>query len=519
MQKKQSYFIFIIFDFLFVIGSFLLMVWYKPASLRIYLPAYFRPFLAFWITWMLISLLGGKYTLNRKKTLVDLLTPVLRIALTTVLLISISVYVFDYYHFSRLIVFGTILLSTGLNVLFIIFYYLHRKARISDEFSTSIFNPPTEIDTEHPLLVHGKIEQEDQIKKPKIPFLPLLREKYLSNNIRLFQFLHSNLALDLMDGIRSFVLNTSDNSSVENLEDKSQQFLLNLHRLNDHRRVNKYFILINQKLRYNGVFVSCADTLGIRFDRIFKKYPVYFAWFCYSVDALFRRVFPKLPVFKEIYFALTRGRNRLISKAELLGRLSFCGFDIEAIQEIEGKLYFIAIKKRLPIEDVVPSYGPLIKMRRIGLDGKIMYVYKFRTMYPYSEFLQEYIHKNQDLEASGKFKEDFRITGWGRIMRSLWLDELPQFINFFRGELGLVGVRALSEHYFSLYPKDLQQLRTKVKPGLVPPYYADMPDSFEEILESERQYLEKKLKKPFSTDINYFYTAFVNIVFKGARSK
>lgn len=49
--------------------------------------------------------------------------------------------------------------------------------------------------------------------------------------------------------------------------------------------------------------------------------------------------------------------------------------------------------------------------------------------------------------------------------------------------IDLVGVRALSEHYFNLYPPDLQELRCKFKPGLVPPFYADMPVTFEEIVE------------------------------------
>ena len=85
--------------------------------------------------------------------------------------------------------------------------------------------------------------------------------------------------------------------------------------------------------------------------------------------------------------------------------------------------------------------------------------------------------------------------------------------------LDMVGVRALSEHYFSLYPKDLQDLRTRFKPGLVPPYYADMPKSFDEIIESERHYLQAKQNHPFSTDIRYFFRAWYNILFRKARSQ
>ena len=91
--------------------------------------------------------------------------------------------------------------------------------------------------------------------------------------------------------------------------------------------------------------------------------------------------------------------------------------------------------------------------------------------------------------------------------------------NLLKGDLRLVGVRPLSVSYFDKYPKDLQKLRINFKPGLIPPYYADMPKNFDEILLSERKYLNKKQKSPFLTDLIYFQRAFVNIVFKGARSK
>ena len=67
--------------------------------------------------------------------------------------------------------------------------------------------------------------------------------------------------------------------------------------------------------------------------------------------------------------------------------------------------------------------------------------------------------------------------------------------------------------------KNLQEKRIQVKPGLIPPYYADLPNNFDEILKSEQKYINQKLKYPIKTDVKYFYGAFKNIVFKGARSK
>jgi len=128
------------------------------------------------------------------------------------------------------------------------------------------------------------------------------------------------------------------------------------------------------------------------------------------------------------------------------------------------------------------------------------------------------VHRQSNLESGGKFKNDFRIAGSRAFLRKLWLDELPMLINLFRGDLKVVGVRPLSQHYYSLYSKELQEKRIKYRPGLVPPYYADMPKTLEEIQATELRYLEAYEKHPIRTQWRYFWKAFYNIVFKKARS-
>jgi lipopolysaccharide/colanic/teichoic acid biosynthesis glycosyltransferase len=102
----------------------------------------------------------------------------------------------------------------------------------------------------------------------------------------------------------------------------------------------------------------------------------------------------------------------------------------------------------------------------------------------------------------------------------LWIDELPQLINILKGDVKLVGVRPLSTHYFKLYRPELQQLRIKYKPGLLPPFYADMPKTLDEIQDSELTYLQLCEKKGvLRTDISYFIRILNNILLKKARSK
>jgi hypothetical protein len=61
-------------------------------------------------------------------------------------------------------------------------------------------------------------------------------------------------------------------------------------------------------------------------------------------------------------------------------------------------------------------------------------------------------------------------------------------------------------------------MRKKAKPGLVPPFYADLPKTFSEICDSEERYLQAYQKNPIRTQWIYFWKVFSNIVFKGVRS-
>jgi len=106
----------------------------------------------------------------------------------------------------------------------------------------------------------------------------------------------------------------------------------------------------------------------------------------------------------------------------------------------------------------------------------------------------------------------------GAVCRKIWLDELPMMINFLKGDMKIFGVRPLSKHYFELYREDVRERRIKYKPGLIPPFYVDMPDNLEEIQASELKYLDAYDSSPFATDFRYFWKSTWNILFKKARS-
>jgi lipopolysaccharide/colanic/teichoic acid biosynthesis glycosyltransferase len=202
-----------------------------------------------------------------------------------------------------------------------------------------------------------------------------------------------------------------------------------------------------------------------------------------------------------------------------MGRLVSCGFHIEDSNSFNGLTYIVAKKTKAPEYNMNVSYGPIFKMNRLGKGGKVIGVYKFRTMHPYAEYLQDYVLKLNGYADTGKPKDDFRLTPWGRFLRRYWLDELPQLINVLKGDLKLVGVRPISMRYYQDIPRDLQKMRMMVKPGCIPPYVAlNRKSDIESVLQAEREYLRHKLRNPYITDTKYFFKALFNIVFKNKRS-
>jgi lipopolysaccharide/colanic/teichoic acid biosynthesis glycosyltransferase len=289
-------------------------------------------------------------------------------------------------------------------------------------------------------------------------------------------------------------------------------------RLNNARYLNKFLEFINSSLPVGGELVCYVESNEQRYERKSSGFPKYLHTVGRFYDFVVHRVLPKVSFTQGLYFSVTKGHDRPVSLSEMLGRLISCGFKVQTFDVVGGLIRISSTKIGEPAFNKHASYGFLIKLTRVGRNAGNVGIYKLRTMHPYSEYLQDYIFQMNNLSHGGKFKDDFRVTTWGRWLRKFWLDEQPMWINFLRGEMKLVGVRPLSRHYFELYPKEMQEYRSRFKPGLLPPFYADMPVTFEEIVDSERRYLQQFEKDPYRTDLRYLLTIFKNIFIRRARS-
>ena len=102
------------------------------------------------------------------------------------------------------------------------------------------------------------------------------------------------------------------------------------------------------------------------------------------------------------------------------------------------------------------SPGPVFfRQNRVGLNGKIFRVYKFRTM----------VDRAEDLGTSVTTGNDSRITPLGRFLRRTKLDELPQLINVFNGDMSLVGPRPDVPEIINNYTSEMRRI-FNVRPGI-----------------------------------------------------
>ncbi len=516
-------FLFMLVEFVLISATFFGIYFYKRGTITLS-DDYRAIFVIIYFTWMFIGLTVHKFQIVGGKNYLRTLWPFVKTSIIQLSIISFFVFAFQILEYSRLILFGSILVFSLSEYLIVTIYYLYKKPQVSDETEIDLFSatilrePEAEItipESERLLTEKYKIHNE-QIESHG--FSKKLQNVYLKNAPHVFNFINDTVNLNTVDLMTSEIIHSANPYNIEVLPNESLDFFLNLHEVNDFRRLNSYFMTVHKKLKHKAVFAGLFETYSKRRQRIFKKYPFYLASIIYSFDFIWKRIFPKIKKKKKIYFAISKGQNRVFSKAEALGRLSFCGFDIIALEEIDNYIYFIVNKEREPSKEENPSYGPLFKMKRNGKDGNHIYVYKFRTMHPYSEYLQAYITSRNGYAANGKIQDDFRATNWGKLLRQYWLDELPQLLNVLKGEMKLIGVRPLSNRVYNEYPDDIKMMRKKYKPGCFPPYVALLMQNMEGSIEAERIYLLDKQRKPILTDFKYFGLALYNICTNKIRS-
>jgi exopolysaccharide biosynthesis polyprenyl glycosylphosphotransferase len=132
--------------------------------------------------------------------------------------------------------------------------------------------------------------------------------------------------------------------------------------------------------------------------------------------------------------------------------------------------------------------------KRVGLNKRQFTMYKFRTMVPAAENIQEKLaHLNEMGGPVFKIKNDPRITPLGRLLRRTSVDELPQLFNVLIGDMSLVGPRAIPVRDYELFSEDWHRRRFSVPPGITCLWqvYGRNSIPFEQWMMLDMQYIDR----------------------------
>lgn len=158
--------------------------------------------------------------------------------------------------------------------------------------------------------------------------------------------------------------------------------------------------------------------------------------------------------------------NKLLSKLNRFYK-AIIDYTIVVLSSVFWLPLLCLIAIWIKIED--PKGDVFFMQRRLGLNGKEFLCYKFRSMYSDQSFMADWLEMNPEEKAYyniyHKYMNDPRITKVGSFLRKTSLDELPQLLNVFKGEMSLIGPRP----YMVIEKKDIGNkisLVLGVKPGI-----------------------------------------------------
>jgi len=467
------------------------------------------------------SLLTRKMQVKGKISFSDYLIPVINSSAITMIALAVAIVAFQRYEISRTVVF----LSVAVSFVFDLFI-------VSILFNNRISGVCEEDEDLHLLAFQAvlcKVKEVEEIYNPRKFYyqaqgnetLYHRLEKDLSNAE--IGFVSLNIDIGEAPGDIPLLISSGPVEELDGYADDFLEVLFNKTPVNEIAAPNQYFRKVHLKLKGGGYFIGSARTsdLGSIRNREDFTRPVYVG--LVAINFLVEDILLRSLGLQKVFNIFGSKVRHSFSKTEVLGRLVVCGFKNIDVTHINNRMYFIAYKASEPKADQLQLYSAFINLRRLGKFGRDILVYKFRTMYPYSEYLRDFaIQKCGYVETgdgAGKIENDFRVTEIGRIMRKYWLDELPQLINILRGEIKLVGVRPLEPGCLKTYPLPFLKRRLKYKPGLLAPYAAHIHRNMDEYIQAEIRYLDEYDRHPFLTDLKYFFWITWNILTGKVRSQ
>jgi len=201
------------------------------------------------------------------------------------------------------------------------------------------------------------------------------------------------------------------------------------------------------------------------------------------------------------------------TKSDILYRFIKRTFDIlvSGLSLIILSPIFLVIALLIRLDSKGPAF---YKHKRIGKNGEFIYLYKFRSMYSDSKERLEELLKDpkirKEWEENYKLNNDPRITKMGDFLRKTSLDELPQLLNIFNGDMSIVGPRPVVEAELEKYGINKQKFLSVI-PGLTGWWACNGRSctSYEDRMKLELYYVDNR---SIILDLKIIFKTFISVI-------
>ena len=315
-------------------------------------------FLVIITAWGLSTLLTNRYKEPNSINHYYEIAPYIKASILTFLFLTFFYYSLRIDLKSIELIYKAGLLHSGLEIM-AFFLYFFGQSKKNGHLKNKSENQIMKINGQEPLSIAQTKDNKNGSYNSSELFnsLKTFRSGY---EIELTDFIWQTIKREKISKDKVTILNTTSNINIELLFNNSKELLVNMHRLNDIRKINEHLLTVYSKLESGGLFVGNFIPLEKLKSHLRSQMPHFLYSIVLPFYFIFHRVFPKLAVTKQIYFIITRGRNRVLSKSEVLGRLAFCGYEILNEINIADRFYFVCKKNKTVSEEESPSYGPIV---------------------------------------------------------------------------------------------------------------------------------------------------------------
>jgi len=272
-QKQRISSRLLIADFILFNVGFFALNYYKQGTV---VPAqnYEKLLLIFYGLWVISSLMTRKFDKDTARNCWNALASCIKSILLMTSVMAVLVFALRLHYYSRFHIFGTLVILFIFEIFLYLFYFAVKKEKASQKDIESIEEIKKYLKQED--LDHdSKHLSPDDI--PDDPVRKKLETALEFFNPWLFNFVDKAIDLSKINKDNTKIVSSEQIINVKTIDDHSLSLFINLHQLNDIRRLNEYFLELHRKLKNGSYFVGRAKTLVAYRRYVLKKYPKFTA--------------------------------------------------------------------------------------------------------------------------------------------------------------------------------------------------------------------------------------------------